>query len=152
MEESPRCLLWWFVSLPVERLHKTAQSMLRYQLEERVTNLNQRLAATSASDSQAVIFHSIDAAVTLFLVDRMPMQWRESNAERLAQLTSNAILKQQTLMNSALAFPCASWLSCAIRRPICTLIGHLSTWNPHLTRFSLNNPGTNSSSQMLQVS
>ncbi|THD22063.1 hypothetical protein D915_007354 [Fasciola hepatica] len=149
---STRCLLWWFVPLQVGRLQKSAQTMVRDQLSDRLCHLSGRMARSSPeSESQSDLFAVIDTAVTLHLVDSMPSCWRESNVAAISQLAIQLVTKPRVHSQSDGELPCASWLSRTILRPKSALIGRLCIWNPHLTVSGLHCSPENPSAHLLQV-
>ncbi|TPP60472.1 hypothetical protein FGIG_04934, partial [Fasciola gigantica] len=148
---STRCLLWWFVPLQVGRLQKSAQTMVRDQLSDRLCHLSGRMAQSSPeSESQSNLFAVIDTAVTLHLVDSMPSCWRESNVAVISQLAIQLVTKPRVHSQSDGDLPCASWLSRTILRPKSALIGRLCIWNPDLTVSGLHCSPENPSAHLLQ--
>ncbi|KAA0200564.1 hypothetical protein FBUS_05792, partial [Fasciolopsis buskii] len=144
-------LLWWFVPLQVERLHKSAQSIVHDQLEDRLRQLISQLGLLSfESRSQSDVFAAIHSVVTLHLLDNVSSSWREANAEPIAQLVTRSVMNTKVPLEPGIELPCASWISCAIQRPKSALLGHLGTWDPQLTVSSFHSHSEESPAHLLQ--
>ncbi|CAL8080032.1 unnamed protein product [Calicophoron daubneyi] len=143
-------ILWRFVPLRIDRLQKSAQTMAKNQIFERLTELSSAVDEhPSGNDRRTHLL--LEVSLSLHFADFLPASSLDPVVTTVTRLISYLFdqLRSDRPDNALGLGPL--WLLDSLNQPVADLCNHLSHWIPSLAYRSLSASQQNSASDTLQM-